>query len=442
MARGGVIPLPELDLFSSPPIQQAIERDVITEYKSITPLNSGSLSFVVHNAIDEYVKLNESDLYIKLKIWLKKDSSDIDADPGDWNAICPVNNFFHSLFSEIKILINNEEVTRDTQRYPYRAYLETLLGYSQSAKNSHLSTILWKKDNHRMMEGINAARVIKPALGKPYVSVELMGKLFTDLTHQCRAIIGGATLKFDLLTMDSNFYFMSQNPEKLHIKVELEDASFYIHKAKVTPNIVNAHRVALHRHPAIYPITHVEVKSNTILGGTLDFTDDNIVIGQLPRQIILGLVSNAAANGSLKHNPFNFKHYNTNSVCIFVNGIQFPAKAYTPNWNNNVYLREYLGFMENMNADGTFTNIDITREEYASGFTLFAFNLSPDLSDGCAGIGHISAGATGSMRVQLKFASPLPEVVNVIYYLEYDNSIMIDENGHSLMDHNRWTQAE
>ena len=66
----------------------------------------------------------------------------------------------------------------------------------------------------------------------------------------------------------------------------------------------------------------------------------------------------------------------------------------------------------------------ISREDYPNGYTLFAFDLSPDLSAGP----HISPIKQGNLRIGIQFAEPLPVTVNCIIYAEFDSLIEIDEN--------------
>ena len=52
----------------------------------------------------------------------------------------------------------------------------------------------------------------------------------------------------------------------------------------------------------------------------------------------------------------------------------------------------------------------ISWEDYGKGYTLFAFDLTPDLSDG----GHFNVIKQGNLRLELHFQSQLEESVNAI----------------------------
>ena len=141
---------------------------------------------------------------------------------------------------------------------------------------------------------------------------------------------------------------------------------------------------------AKYFITRKEVKAIIIPKGTLDCYLNNVENGVLPQKVYVALVSNEAYNGHPKLNPFNFKNYSLRHIACYLDDAQYPHRPYTPDFANKKYIREYFGLFETANQVRYDTNIDITREEYYDGFTLYGFNFSPDLYDGCAATGYVS----------------------------------------------------
>ena len=73
---------------------------------------------------------------------------------------------------------------------------------------------------------------------------------------------------------------------------------------------------------------------------------------------------------------------------------------------------------------------DITREVYLKGYALYAFDLSTDLADE----GHFNLAKQGIVRVELKFGAPLPNIVTVVDYAEFENVIEIDRNRNVIYD--------
>ena len=54
-------------------------------------------------------------------------------------AVVPVNNWLHSLFSQVDVYLNGTLVTPLSNTYAYRAYIKKLLNYGIEAKKSQLS---------------------------------------------------------------------------------------------------------------------------------------------------------------------------------------------------------------------------------------------------------------------------------------------------------------
>ena len=77
--------------------------------------------------------LNEACVEVRIKI-TKANGTKPDADKKVW----PVNNILHSLFSIVRVLINDQPVVKQPDHYPFKAYIGTLLTYSLETKNAQL----------------------------------------------------------------------------------------------------------------------------------------------------------------------------------------------------------------------------------------------------------------------------------------------------------------
>ena len=85
---------------------------------------------MVKGAQQLYLDLNESLLLVRVKI-INADNSDIGADTAG-----PVNLTLHSLFSQMSVEFNGKPVSEPNYLYRYRAYLETLINYSDETIKS------------------------------------------------------------------------------------------------------------------------------------------------------------------------------------------------------------------------------------------------------------------------------------------------------------------
>lgn len=67
--------------------------------------------------------------------------------------------------------------------------------------------------------------------------------------------------------------------------------------------------------------------------------------------------------------------------------------------------------------------IDISKEDFIGGYCLWGYDLTPDQGSEEIQLHPIK---TGNVRLELQFANPLPSVINVIVYAEFDNQITIN----------------
>ena len=103
--------------------------------------------------------------------------------------------------------------------------------------------------------------------------------------------------------------------------VHIEEANLLDRRVKISPSVLFAHAESLSKTTAKYLLTRVEVKAITMHSGIHGETLDNIILGQLPKRIIIRLVKNKAFNGDRALNPFNFEHFNINFLCLYVYGV-------------------------------------------------------------------------------------------------------------------------
>jgi hypothetical protein len=201
---------------------------------------------------------------------------------------------------------------------------------------------------------------------------------------------------------------------------------------KISPSILLAHEAALAKAPARYPLTRVEVKTETITAGLRDKSIPNLFLGQTPKRLVIGLVSNQAFNGSYRHNPFNFQHFNLNYLCLYIDGQQIPSQPLTPDYANDNCVEAYNTLFTGTGIHWKDEGNDISYGEYKDGNALYCFDLTPDLS---AHEGHWNLQRQGIVRLEMRFAVPLVSAVNCIIYAEFNNLIEIDQNRQVSVDY-------
>ena len=110
----------ELDLFTIPPTQTAIERSYFVEHRPLTTVGDGGpIEFIITGSGDEYTDLSETYLQITAKI-VKPNGSNLEQNATSSTSgtetiktegvdaeVGPVNNWLHSLFSQVDVSLND-----------------------------------------------------------------------------------------------------------------------------------------------------------------------------------------------------------------------------------------------------------------------------------------------------------------------------------------------
>ena len=102
-----------------------------------------------------------------------------------------------------------------------------------------------------------------------------------------------------------------------------------------------------------------------------------------------------------------------------------------PKFDSQLYVRSYQSLFGAIGKFGQDEGNQLSREDYLNGFTLFAFDLTPELEEGgtCSGVHE------GNLKLEIHFSKPLPSTINVIVLGEFSNTIEINFNREILFDY-------
>ncbi|GAB0206290.1 hypothetical protein GRJ2_003094600 [Grus japonensis] len=252
----------------------------------------------------------------------------------------------------------------------------------------HFSTGLFYKDTARQQEAVTLDGISNhrfkqsSALMAQGRRIELLGSIHSNLFFQDKHLLNDMNIKIKLMHCKDSFCFMS-SPAAGACKLVITYASLFVKKVRVAPGVCLRHAEALIMANINYWMDWVHMKVFSILAISRASNQENLFLGQLPKLVVIGFIDNDTFSGSYAKNPFNFKRYDVNFVAL---------------------------------------------EEFASGYTLFTFDLSPDQE--CAD--HCSLITTGN-----RFAGAFTTTVNMIVYSEFDNVIEINQRRRALQLHLR-----
>ncbi|XP_070157987.1 uncharacterized protein F54H12.2-like [Polyergus mexicanus] len=216
-------------------------------------------------------------------------------------------------------------------------------------------------------------------------TLDLVGHLHCDVFNQDKILINGVEVHLRLVRSKDSFCLMDSNGSSS--KIHILDASLLVRRVKISAGLLLAHARMLSKVTAKYPLTRVEVKTFTIHSGVMGESLDNVILDQLPKRIIVGFVNNKAFNGDRKLNPFNFNNYGINFFSLYVDGMQIPSTPLQPVFSPEkpLYIKAYQTLFTGTGIHLLNEENSISKDDYSKGYTLFAFDLTPDLSANYAG---------------------------------------------------------
>ncbi len=129
-----------------------------------------------------------------------------------------------------------------------------------------------------------------------------------------------------------------------------------------------------------------------------------------------------AYDGSYAYNPYNFENLGITTMYLKVNSKSLPNSNGLP----YLYLDGYKSIAK-LTKD-----LDITFDDYKSGYTLFSFDLNPDISSST----HYSSLSDGVIDLEFTKSKPHTVSYTCICYLESDNIIQINKHRQPSFDYN------
>ncbi len=452
----------EINLFSIPPTQTSLEKGRWIDYHPLSSVENddGTITFLVAGT-EDYVDLSKTILVVEGKV-LKADGTDLSGN--EQTDIAPVNNFLHSLFKQVDVYLNGKQVTPAMGTYAYRAYLETLLNYDVSAKKSPLTSALYYKDTAGEMDSNGSLPTEKTISGGTKVMTAasgnqgfakrhqfihdgkkftLAGPVFVDAFMGSRLLLNLVDLKLILNRSSNQFCLMDKNGSAINAKVKLTDVVLKVRKVRVSPSVSMSHELALKKMPAIYPIRRVECKAFVMPANIPAVRKDNVFTGTIPKTFVFGLLDAKAFSGDYGKNPYNFENYDVRTVTLTANGEELPFKQLTLNYESNKenFIQAYNTLFSGTGKMNYNTGLDISREDYPKGYTLYAFDLTPDM---CGASPYFNTIQRGSLTVDITFAKApstytpsggtAPTAIAMVCYGDFENVIQIDSERNVIYD--------
>ena len=344
------------------------------------------------------------------------------------------------MFSKVDVMLNGKTVCSSDYHYAHRAYVETLLNFGTDTKKGELTASFWHEDtaaNFDLLTDENVGFTTRRRLGELGANISLMGKVHADFFNQSRILVDGVDMHIKLTRSPAAFCLMRSDAEvdggaPPNFKIKIDSISLYVRK--ITPShtcrlgIIAGLKLASIK----YPIKRVEMRTFSISNQSTSWTQENILLGQLPRRVLFFFVRTDAVHGNYALNPMHLQHFDINFFSLYVDGQQHPSTALQPDFGDTLdYARTFMQMQSAVGSAFRDNDCGLTYKAFGSGSTVFVFDLTADLSNGF----YSEPTRRGGLRAEARFANPTPHAVTCFVHAEYDNCIEINQDRSISLDY-------
>ena len=413
-----------------------IVDDVLSSHEQeifpTTSLDESSIEFEFQTDRNLYVDLRQTFINLKIKLVkgrgfdsyqnneLKREHTEgteeeEEDDEDTIPHISHVNNILHSIFSNVEVYINNQQIYNSNGLYAHKSYISN--NFKGSIPNYqgvlHCEGYSFETDPEDIKEGPFFERRIK-LYSRPE-GFTLYGKLGIDFFATSELLYPNTKVRIKLIRARPNFYMISDNP---NVSLGIVDCSLCTRRVALKDEYHQKNMDKLVYAPVEYNYMETLAKTFIIPSRQNQFIQENIFNNAPIRRIAIAMNTNSAFTGTFKENPFWYRKFNLREIRILRGGQ--PIVHYDT--TNNCRL--YVTTMNSMNFNDDTPSIPV---EYFDDHYVLVFDVTSmqDAAEHC----HYPELVGESLRLELYFSQPLPEVTEVIVLGERMTSVAVDKFG-------------
>lgn len=443
-----------LNLFNVPASNLGVSDIKYLTYKPINQFSSeGNVKFHVPGVGTSYIDLNHAYIMAHLRI-IKSDGSkvptrtshaaggpsrsgtstadkeeeehDSDSDEGEWN-IGPINAISQGLWDQIEVRFNDRVVSGGQTSYSYKSLLNLLLGEGEEINEAELECSMFYKDTAGFMEdfsiisGGNEGYKKRASLMAGSKVVETLARIDVDVFKVKKYLLNGVTIDLTLSPTSDNFRLLSSNVNSVDYKIEIKDLSLILKHVTPSNHVLLGHQEVMQSElsRARYFYTREELRKFNLAKDTSAYYIEDAFNGRVPSKIVIAFVSGEAMSGSLSRNPYHLRDNKVTYINVSLSGTPSPEGPQTADFTSDRYLSCYAQLYRGRRQLAN--SVRITREEFRKGYSLFVFDLAPQNSKDFYPVTR-----EGSVRIELRFESPLPESTVMLTKVTYPGLFEID----------------
>lgn len=409
----------QLDFFATPPTNTSMVDRRYLQFNPVNGItkNTSVLHFSIKPHSLRYLDLKNTLLWVKTKI------RDAEGNvPAADDIVFPVNHPLRSMWKQVEVYVGGKLVTTGTANYHFKSMIKTMVHQMKDyGSKSRLMTEIFSEDSPDAHDSLNGdpnnnGQLFRQGLFGGGETVEMEGKLNEDIFDIEKMLLNGVELDVKLYVNRDACSLMSNKSNK-EFHLEIEDALLKVATVEVGGELIEAHSEGMKKGgKAVYFFTQAVLNNFTVAAGQNHFSQA-IFQGKIPQRVIVAMVDSDRYAGRYDLNPFKFDHFNVRNMCMLVNDVCTPHRPMEMDFRKRQFSTALYSILR------VAPNVLINHENFDKGFALFAFDINSSVNPH-----ELPLQRGGTVRLEMQFATPLPNAIQVLAYGEYQQCIEIDES--------------
>ena len=326
-----------------------------------------------------------------------------------------VNNIMHSIFSNVEVYINNQQIYNSNGLYAQKSYISNNFKGAISEYKGVLHCEGY--DFEANPDDIQDSPLSDPFFSRRLKMLlrsdgfTLYGKWGVDFFTTSELLYPNMKVRIRLIRARPNFYMISDNP---NVSLRIVDCSLYTRRIGLEEDYHKKRMDMLAYAPVEYNYMETLAKTFIIPSSQNQFIQENIFNNAPIRRIAKAMNTNSA----FTENPFRYQQFDLRQISIHRGGQ--PIVDYDTSDN----CRLYVTTMKALNFQDDISSIpfDNFQDHYVLVFDLTSMQ---DATEHC----HYPELVGEPLRLELNFNTALEHVTEVIVLGERMSSVAVDKFG-------------
>ena len=330
-----------------------------------------------------------------------------------------VNNIMHSIFSNVEVNVNNQQIYNSNGLYAHKSYISNNFKAAIAEYEGvlHCEGYDYEQDpedisNHRLLDPFFTKRM--KLLSRPD-SFMLYGKLGIDFFSTSELLYSNMRIKLRRIRARPNFHMISDNP---NVSLGNVGCSLYTRRIALKDDYYKKRIDMLAYAPVEYNYLETLAKTFTIIARQNKIIQENTFNNAPIRRVAIATNTNSVFTDIFTENPFWYQQFDLRQLRILRGGQPFVDFDTADNCLLFVTTMKAMIFQDDIPS----IPFDDFKDHYV---LVFDFTSMPDATENC----HYPELVGEPLRLELSFTNLLENVTELFVLVERMSSVAVDKIG-------------